>query len=65
MSQEGSHEMVSLDRPSLRQISSYQPFSRFDCYLCTLVSAGVVSCGNPVDNAPPGAEVLHELGGEH
>ena len=52
MDEDGLDELVCVESPSLRQISSDQCLSMLDCQLGSLVSPGIVSSGDSVDNSP-------------
>ena len=45
-------ELVGVESPSLRGISSDQPFGVLDSQLSSLVSSRIVSCGDSVDDPP-------------
>ena len=51
--EDGLDKLVCVESPSLREISSDQSLSMLDSQLSSLVSPGIVSCGDSVDNSPP------------
>ena len=50
--EDGLDELVCVESSSLREISSDQSLSMLDSQLGSLVSPGIVSCGDSVDNSP-------------
>ena len=51
--EDGLDELVCVESSSLREISSDQSLSMLNSQLGSLVSPGIVSCGDSVDNSPP------------
>ena len=65
VNEEGLENLVSVQAAGLRSVASDDSLGMFDSELRPLVGSGMISRGNSVNNAEPGAEILELVGGEN